>query len=57
MRLKSLVVQVFVRNIANNHSPGDTAEILFAQHRYGAGSGCLRDYLTDVEPASAKVRG
>ena len=45
MRLKSLVVQVFVRRITNNHSPKDAAQILFASHPYGTGSGELRDYL------------
>jgi hypothetical protein len=48
MRLKSLLVQVFVRNITNNHSPKDAAHILFAQHDYGHGSGMLQDYLDDL---------
>jgi hypothetical protein len=48
MRLKSLVVQVFVRRIANNHSAEDAAQILFAPHPYGNGSGLLRDYLKDL---------
>src|SRR5262245_51317074 len=33
MRLKSLIIQVFTRNISNNHSPVDTAKMLFAEHR------------------------
>jgi hypothetical protein len=45
MKLESLVVQMFVRRIRNNHSPKDAARILFASHRYGSGSGELRDYL------------
>jgi hypothetical protein len=45
MRLKSLVVQIFVRNIHNNHSPKEAAKILFAQHAFGTGSGRLEDYL------------
>lgn|SRR5262249_29913502 len=45
MRLRSLVVQVFVRRIRNNHSPKDAAQILFARHPHGSGSGELRDYL------------
>jgi hypothetical protein len=45
MRLKSLVVQVFVRDITNDHSPADAAKILFAHHRHGHGSGRLGDYL------------
>jgi hypothetical protein len=47
MRLKSLVVQVFVRSIANKHSRKDATQILFAPHPYGSGSGLLRDYLHD----------
>jgi hypothetical protein len=45
MRLTSLVVQVCVRRISNNHHPKDAAAILFAEHPYGYGSGQLRDYL------------
>jgi len=48
MRLKSLVVQVFVRRIRNSHSPKVAAQILFAQHRYGRGSGLLGDYILDL---------
>src|SRR5262245_61656583 len=43
MRLKSLVVQMFTRNITNNHTPADAAKLLFADHRYGTGSGSLSD--------------
>jgi hypothetical protein len=45
MRLTSLVVQVLVRRISNNHHPQDAAAILFVEHPYGNGSGQLRDYL------------
>ena len=45
MRLQSLVVQVFVRRISNNHSSKDAAAILFAKHPYGQGSRMLADYL------------
>jgi hypothetical protein len=45
MRLKSLVVQVFTRNISNNHSPERAAAILLARHPHGTGSRCLGDYL------------
>jgi hypothetical protein len=48
MRLKSLVVQVFVRDITNNHSPANAAKILFAHHRHGHGSGRLDEYLNNV---------
>jgi hypothetical protein len=48
MRLQSLVVQVFVRHITNNHSPEDAAQILLAQHPYGHGSGQLGDYLEGI---------
>lgn len=48
MRLKSLVVQVFIRNITNEHSPEDAAAILFADHRYGTGSGRLSEYLDNL---------
>lgn len=47
MRLKSLVIQIFVRNITNNHSPQDAASILLADHPHGTGSGRLQDYLPD----------
>jgi hypothetical protein len=47
MRLKSLMIQVFARDIANNHSGHDATELLFARHRHGAGSGLLEDYLGD----------
>jgi hypothetical protein len=36
---------VFARNIRNNHSPADAAKLLFAEHRYGTGSGYLGDYI------------
>ena len=45
MRLKSLLVQVFVRNITNNHSPENARAILFAGHPHGTGSRRLEDYL------------
>jgi hypothetical protein len=48
MRLKSLLVQVFARNITNNHSPADAAKLLFAPHRHGTGSGSLSDYIDDL---------
>lgn len=48
MRLKSLVVQVFTRDITNNNSPEDARDILFAHHRNGTGSGDLLDYIDDV---------
>jgi hypothetical protein len=48
MRLKSLLVQVFVRDITNNHSKADAAAILFVEHRHGTGSGWLPDYLRDL---------
>ena len=48
MRLKSLIIQVFTRNITNDHSPTDAAKLLFADHRYGTGSGCLGDYIDDL---------
>jgi hypothetical protein len=43
--LKSLVIQVFARDITNDHSPKDAAKILFAHHRHGRGSRLLSDYL------------
>jgi hypothetical protein len=47
MRIKSLLVQVFVRDIANNHTPQDAASILFAKHPHGTGSRLLQHYLPD----------
>jgi len=41
----SLIVQVLVRSITNNHSPNDAAKVLFREHRRGTGSGWLPDYL------------
>ena len=36
------MVQITVRSIANNHSPGMAAALMFRdQHGYGTGSGCL----------------
>jgi hypothetical protein len=48
MRLKSLLVQVFARNITNNHSPKEAARILFADHHHGCGSGRLSEYIDDL---------
>jgi hypothetical protein len=48
MRLKALLVQVFARSIANNHSPEDAAELLFAPQQFGTGSGELLDYIGDL---------
>jgi hypothetical protein len=56
MRLRSLVVQVFTRHIVNNHSPEEAAEILFARHRYGHGSGDLSDYLRNILPGLRQAR-
>jgi hypothetical protein len=47
-RLKSLVVQVFVRDITNNNSAKNAGKILFAQHQHGRGSRCLGDYIDDL---------
>jgi hypothetical protein len=52
MALKSLVIQVFTRDIVNNHSAADAAKILFAKHRYGRGSRCLSDYIDDLPRAN-----
>ena len=41
----SLIIQVLVRSITNNHSPNDAAKVLFREHRRGTGSGWLPDYL------------
>jgi hypothetical protein len=41
----SLIVQVLVRSITNNHSPERASAILFREHRDGTGSGWLPDYL------------
>jgi len=51
MRLKSLIVQVFVRDITIDHSPQDAERILFAQHPHGTGSCLLQDYLPDQNVA------
>lgn len=45
IRASSLIVQVLVRTITNNHSPDRAAAILFREHREGTGSGWLPDYL------------
>jgi hypothetical protein len=41
----SVIIQVLVRSITNNHSPDDAAKVLFREHRRGTGSGWLPDYL------------
>jgi hypothetical protein len=48
MRLKSLIIQVFTRNITNNHSPENAAKLLFAEHPYETGGCCLSDYIDDL---------
>lgn len=45
MRLKGLLIQVFVRDITNNHHPKDAAKMLFSKHPHGNGSQYLGDYL------------
>jgi hypothetical protein len=45
IRASSLIVQVLVRSIRNNHSPERASAILFREHREGTGSGWLPDYL------------
>jgi hypothetical protein len=45
MQFKSLIIQVFLRNITNSHSKEDAAKILFMGHSNGTGSGWLPDYL------------
>lgn len=54
MRLKAVLVQVFVRDITNNNSSSDAAELLFASQRYGAGSGRLLEYIGDLITEYAK---
>jgi hypothetical protein len=44
-RLKSLLLQVFVRDIRNNNDPDIAKAILFAEHPHGNASGRLRDYM------------
>jgi len=41
----SLIVQVLVRSITNNHSRDDAAKVLFREHHMGTGSRWLPDYL------------
>jgi hypothetical protein len=48
-RLKSLLVQVFVRDISIDHSPEEAHRILFGHHPHGRGSGDLGDYLEGLE--------
>ena len=54
VRLKSLLVQIFARDITNDHSPQDAARFLFAPHRYGTGSGELWDYIADLAPPARR---
>jgi hypothetical protein len=44
-RFKSLIIQVFVRDITIDHSEKDAAKVHFMQHPNGHGSGWLPDYL------------
>jgi hypothetical protein len=48
MRLKALLIQIFVRNITNNHSAEDAAKLLFSRQRFGTGTAELRDYIDDL---------
>jgi hypothetical protein len=52
-RLKSLVVQVFARDITSDHSPSDAAGILFSYHIAGLGSRYLSDYIDDLPRRAA----
>jgi hypothetical protein len=45
MQFKARLVYVFTRNITNNHSAADAAELLFARHRMAPGSGYLAEYI------------
>jgi hypothetical protein len=44
----SLIVQVLVRSITNEHSAEDAAKILFREHRRGTGGRWLPAYLRDL---------
>jgi hypothetical protein len=54
-RLQSLIVQIFVRDIANNHNKQNAAAILFAEHPHGTGSGLLKDYLPPYRAVNVSV--
>jgi hypothetical protein len=54
MRLNGLVVQVLARVITNSHSPTDAANLLFSEHKFGSGSGCLGDYIDDLPRGAAE---
>jgi hypothetical protein len=45
MQLRSLVIQVLVRQIRNSNSPEEVAKLLFAEHPHGHGSGWIVEYL------------
>lgn len=44
-KFKSLIIQVFTRDITNDNSPEGAARLLFMHHANGNGSGWLPDYL------------
>jgi hypothetical protein len=48
MRLKALLIQIFARDITNNHHPDDAAKLLFAHQRFGTGGCELLDYIDDL---------
>jgi hypothetical protein len=52
----SLVVQVLVRAITNNHSGEDAAKILFREHRRGTGSGWLPGYLDGLPGLNVNLK-
>jgi hypothetical protein len=56
MRLRALLVQVFVRTVANNHSPENAAKILFVGQHHGTGSGYLADYIDGLPRATKPKR-
>jgi hypothetical protein len=48
MEARSLITQIFVRRIANNHSKDAAAAVLFREHRHGQGGCRVLEYLEDL---------
>ncbi len=54
MKLKGRVICSLVRDITNNHSPGEAGKILLRRQRNVPGSGLLADYLRNLPGISIK---
>ena len=52
----SLVIQVLLRRITNNHSAEGAAKVLFREHRYGTGGCWLPEYLDGLPALTVDLK-